>query len=346
MENASSVTSNVSHSDNTLPDYLKTTVFVCDHVLMPTFVVLGIVGNGLSLCVLTRRNMAAVTTRFLIALAASDLLLLILQIPGFFILNKAYSAASLSIKRFIGIYALIRYVMNNVFITCTGWLTVALAIERCISIRYSMFHPRLVCTIFRARLAITGIFIASFMFHFSKFFEYTPNEDLNLPPMLLPTDLVKTPEYETYLHTTNIALAAIIPVFLLIIANSFLIYFLATHRRRMLRHKGTSTSNMTSVDMIHVSAIVVATVLVFIVCHSVGVVLALTIAARGREVVFKLSPYIALKHINTLLVMINSSVNFLFYCAVSSKFRKTFAIVFKTQFLRKGTHTSYRLTTT
>ncbi|BFZ01781.1 hypothetical protein BsWGS_04819 [Bradybaena similaris] len=229
--------------------------------------------------------------------------------------------------------------MNNVFITCTGWLTVAVTIERFISLRF-MFHPRLVCTIFRARLAITGIFIASFMFHFSKFFEYTPNEDLNLPPMLLPTDLVKTPEYETYLHTTNIALAAIIPVFLLIIANSFLIYFLATHRRRMLRHKGTSTSNMTSVDMIHVSAIVVATVLVFIVCHSVGVVLALTIAARGREVVFKLSPYIALKHINTLLVMINSSVNFLLYCAISCKFRKTFIVVFKGRLLRKDTCTS------
>ncbi|CAG5127632.1 unnamed protein product [Candidula unifasciata] len=338
MENTSSVTSNITHIEGSLPDYVQRTMFVCDHVLIPIICMLGIVGNGLSLCVLTRREMAAATTCFLTALAVSDLLLLILQIPFFFELNGAI-AGSFSFKRFIRMYAVIRYVMNNVFITCTGWLTVAVTIERFISLRF-MFHPKLVCTIFRARLAIIGIFIASFIFHFSKFFEYIPNQNLHSPRPLLITELIKTPEYETYLHIANIALAAIIPVFLLIIANSFLMYFLATHRRRMLRHKASSTSNMTSVDMLHVSAIVVATVLVFILCHSVGVFLALTIASRGREFVFKRPPYLALKHINTLLIMINSSVNFLLYCAISCKFRKTFIIVFIGQLIRRDNCTS------
>ena len=251
-----------------------------------------------------------------------------------------------------------RYVMNNVFITCTCWLTVAVTTERFISLRF-MFHPRLVCTEFRARVAIIGVFVLSFVFHFSKFFEYVPNEDLNSPRPLLETYLVHMPSYETYLHVTNILLAAIIPVFLLVVANSFLVFFLATHRRRMLRHRKASTASasamgsastsiatgsggggsggtMTSVDMMHVSAIVVATVLVFLACHSVGVYLALTIASKGRPWVFARPAYVAMKHVNTVLVMFNSSVNFLLYCAISRKFRKVFVRVLRRRLSRWG----------
>uniref|UniRef100_A0A0B7BJM7 G-protein coupled receptors family 1 profile domain-containing protein n=1 Tax=Arion vulgaris TaxID=1028688 RepID=A0A0B7BJM7_9EUPU len=320
------------------PEYVLRTMFICDRVLMPIICSLGIVANGLSLCVLTRKEMAAATTCFLTAMAVSDLLLLVLQIPTFFEFNQSI-AATYSFKHFIRHYIVFRYVMNNVFLTCTGWLTVGVTIERFISLRF-MFYPRLVCSISRARLAIIVIFVLSFIFHFSKFFEYVPNQDLDDPRQILSTHLVHTPTYETYLHATNIALAAIIPVFLLIIANSFLIYFLATHRHSMLCNKASPSSSMTSVDMIHVSAIVVATVLIFIACHSVGVFLGLTIASKGRNYVFGRPQYIALKHINTVLIMINSSVNFPLYCAISCKFRKTFIEVFKGRLARKGTWTS------
>lgn len=341
------------------PTFLTNTVFVCNHVLMPLVCCLGILGNGLSVCVLTRREMAAATTCFLTAMAVSDLLLLCLQVPTFFQLNSDI-AANNSFKRFIRFYTIIRYVMNNVFITCTCWLTVAVTTERFISLRF-MFRPRLVCTVFRARVAIIGVFLLSFVFHFSKFFEYVPNEDLSSPRPFLETYLVHSPAYETYLHVTNILLVAIIPVFLLAVANSFLVYFLATHRRRMMRHRKASTASlsgvgnapastvptlgsggsssggtMTSVDMMHVSAIVVATVLVFIACHSVGVYLALTIASKGRPWVFARPAYIAMKHVNTVLVMFNSSVNFLLYCAISRKFRRVFMRVIRRRLSRWG----------
>lgn len=232
-----------------------------------------------------------------------------------------------------------RYVMNNVFITCTGWLTVAVTMERFISLRF-MLHPRLVCTITRARKAIVIIFLLSFIFHFSKFFEYTPNPDLKSRRPLLTTHLVHTPAYETYVHIASIGLAAVIPVCLLIIANAFLIYFLSTHRKRMLRHKATASSNMSSVDMFHVTAIVVATVLVFITCHSVGVFLGLSIASKGRRWAFAQPSFRALKHINALLVMLNSSVNFLLYCAISRKFRTSLKKMFQKRLKRRDTWTS------
>lgn len=320
------------------PQYVLQTIFICDDVLMPIVCCLGILGNGISLCVLTRREMAAATTCFLTALAVSDIVLLSLQVPPFFKLNKSIGASD-SYRLFIRYYTVIKYVMNNVFITCTGWLTVAVTTERFISLRF-MLHPKLVCTIPRARKAIIAIFLMSFVFHFSKFFEYVPNTDLNSPRPLLTTHLVHTPAYETYVHIASIALAAVIPVFLLIVANSFLIFFLATHRKRMLRHKATSSSNMSSVDMLHVTAIVVATVLVFISCHSVGVYLGLSISTMGRRWAFSQPSFLALKHINALLVMVNSSVNFLLYCAISRKFRTNLKHMFQKRLKRRDTWTS------
>jgi hypothetical protein len=95
------------HGRPALPEYLTQTMFICDHVLMPLICSLGIIGNGLSLCVLTRREMVAATTCFFTALAVSDLLLLLFQIPAFFELNSDL-AASFSFKQFIRVYSIIR----------------------------------------------------------------------------------------------------------------------------------------------------------------------------------------------------------------------------------------------
>jgi hypothetical protein len=66
--------------------------FVCDRVLLPLVVCFGIVGNVLSLCVLTRKEMASPTNCFLTALAISDLSLLLLRIPILFGLNPSLAA--------------------------------------------------------------------------------------------------------------------------------------------------------------------------------------------------------------------------------------------------------------
>lgn len=234
--------------------------------------------------------------------------------------------------------------MTNVFLTCTCWLTVAVTVERFLSLRF-MMHPKVVCSLKRAKRAILGIFFASFLFHFSKFFEYVPNTDLRSPRPLLPTELSLNKAYDTAMHITNITLAALLPIVVLIVFNTFLVYFLATHRRRMLKHKpkvglglgGTGGGgSSTSVDMLHVSGVVVAVVLVFVACHSLGVFVALNIAVHGRHKIFSDHLFVAFKHVNGLLVTLNSSVNFLVYCSISRKFRKMFAAVFCKRFLGKS----------
>ncbi|KAL8570374.1 hypothetical protein ACOMHN_035792 [Nucella lapillus] len=342
------------------PQYLVQAQFVCDQVLIPLVVSIGIVGNLLSLVVLTRKEMASPTNCFLTALAISDISLLLLQIPTFFTFNQRVAALH-GYRLFVRYYTVILYVMTNVFLTCTCWLIVAVTVERFLSLRF-MMHPRLICSMPRAKRAILAIFFASFLFHFSKFFEYVPNLDLSSPSRLLPTELSLNKAYDTAMHITNITLAALLPITALIIFNSFLIYFLATHRRRMLQYKSkssaglassvggskaavgggggggggnsSSTSAATSVDMLHVSAVVVAVVLVFVTCHSLGVFVAFNIAVHGRHQIFSSFLFVTLKHVNGLLVTFNSSVNFLVYCSISRKFRTMFTSIFLKRWLK------------
>ncbi|XP_046334625.1 G-protein coupled receptor daf-37-like [Haliotis cracherodii] len=305
------------------PEFLQTVEYVCDQVLVPLIVCFGILGNVLSLVVLTKKEMASPTNCFLIALAVSDLLLLAIQIPHFLSFHPDWNKAS-SFMTFHRHFTILRYVMTNIFLTCTCWITVAVTIERFISLRF-IAYPHLACTISRAKKAIAAIFIVSVLFHITKFFEYIPNPDHTKGPPLLLTELSMSKAYDRYVHISNITLTAIIPVFLLVIVNSFLIYFLMTHHRRMKRHRAGVHS---SVDMTHITIIVITMVLVFIVCHSFGLFLALAIAVNGRRHVFMNPLYRSFKHINFLLVTTNSSVNFLLYSTISKKFRTTFLAIF------------------
>ncbi|KAK7110231.1 hypothetical protein V1264_014143 [Littorina saxatilis] len=88
------------------PDFLLHTQFVVDRVLIPLVVTFGIVGNFLSLVVLTRKEMASPTNSFLTALAISDISLLLLQVPMFFGLNPSVASTD-SFKLFVRYYTVI-----------------------------------------------------------------------------------------------------------------------------------------------------------------------------------------------------------------------------------------------
>lgn len=64
-------------------EYLSSVVLTMN-VVMPPMYLLGVVGNILCLVVLTRPQMVNPTSCFLIALAVSDLLMIITPIPNIF----------------------------------------------------------------------------------------------------------------------------------------------------------------------------------------------------------------------------------------------------------------------
>lgn len=232
------------------------------------------------------------------------------------------------------------------FITCTSWLTVAVTIERFIAIKFTL-RARLICTISRAKKAIAAIFITSCLFHISKFFEYMVNPDMNSPSPVLTTWLGQNQAYETYLFSVNISLAVIIPFLSLIIINILLIVGLVSHNAEMRQTIQSSSSRR---DMVQITVVVITMVTVFISCHAIGVYLALMISVIGRNAAFAVPINTALRFINNLLVLVNSSVNFVLYSIISQRFRKMAKEVFYNSLCckvagKKGSpHGSSRLT--
>lgn len=205
------------------------------------------------------------------------------------------------------------------FITTTSWLTVAVTIERYIAVRFSM-NAKLLCTHFRAKVAIAGIFIASAAFHISKIFEYRPNTDLSKPSPIIQTWLGQNRAYQTYLYSVNITLAVIIPVLALIVINVMLIYTLVQLKRSSLMKKTVSTGSQR--ETVQITVIVILLVCVFLLCHAQGVYLAISIAIKGRQAIMAVRLNLALISVNNTLVLVNSSVNFLLYILISQRFRK------------------------
>lgn len=290
--------------------------------ITPALCAFGILCNIINLIVLCHKQMRGSTNCFLTALAVSDMMLLAMQIGPIIVSTEnlvGYSRKYIIASRYL---IIIRYVTSNFFITCTSWLTVAVTIERFIAIRFAL-KAKIMCTIYRAKVAIITIFITSFVFHFSKWFEYGVNKDITNPKPVILLPLSHSKSYMSFMHSTNITIAVFIPEISLSILNTLLVFFLVKHN--------ASTKHMkkqTSQEIAHITTIVITMVLVFMMCHSIGLYLAICISIYDRSTVLNTPIGVRLRAINNFLVLINSSVNFILYTAISQRFRSTMKCIF------------------
>ncbi|GFR67854.1 peptide receptor GPCR [Elysia marginata] len=311
---------------------------------------LGIVGNTLIVFVKTRRQMASPTSCFFTALAISDLLLLCV-IMIFSIYEIAMVGGNFSrTKGFV----LVMMYLHRLFVTTTCWLTVAVAITRCLQIRCI---PRLLvlCSMARIRIVCAVIFISSFALQTFQF----------LPVCIDTTDLGVT--LFKVAGVMNLVFSFFLPFGLLVISNAFLIHQLASHRQVMLRYFNrspmsktsgqprkatrsasspeTSTANsslsslpqrscaphltsarlsgvskkmQTSTDVKRVTVIVLATTVCLLVCYPFEAVVTYFSLLIGAS-----DDTCYLQYLAMVLLVTNSSMNFLFYFTISCKFRRT-----------------------
>ncbi|GAB1603890.1 FMRFamide receptor-like [Argonauta hians] len=325
-ENSTQASSNQTTQKQKVSESMKQAIAFGDVMMnkvAPVLVALGILGNIMNLIVLSHKRMHGSTNCFLIALAASDMCLLAMQIGTFIVkLNNVvgYSKTYILAARHLQI---IRYVTSNIFITCTSWLTIAVTVERFIAIRFPL-KAKFMCTVRRAKITIAAIFITSFLFHLSKCFEYGVNEDTSdryKQIKLMPLSHNKA--YLSFMHVANIAIAVFIPEITLSVLNTLLVLSLAKHQAAT-KHMKKETSK----DIFHITTVVITMVLVFMICHSIGLYLAISIAIYGRAVIFGMPKNMRLRFINNVLVLVNSSVNFILYATISQRFRETMKIIF------------------
>lgn len=197
----------------------------------------GIIGNILSIIVLTRTCMKSSTYSYLTALSVSDLLFLILTM---FILSRDSEKPNQEISWGKPFYIKLFPFVHPSAITfqvTSIWLTCAFTVDRYIMICHP-FKAERWCKLSTARKTIVGVFVAGLLFNVIRFFEYESSEitvstnDTNPRQLVIKlTDLGNSEEFREIVHSwLYLTCVAGIPFLSLLVLNIFLIH--AVHESR------------------------------------------------------------------------------------------------------------------
>ena len=297
----------------------------------------GLIGNILSLIVLSHRTMKSSTYSYLSALAVCDFLVLIFTIV---LLVKDVERPVKGENKWPwadGIYPyLFPYVHPAAFSfqVISIWLTLAFTVDRYLMICHP-FSAEPYCTVSRARKVIVGLFVGGLIFNIPKFFEY---ETLPVPmPITNETKVVcdltefgrSTIFRELYHSWLYIICICGVPFVILAVLNSFLMHAVRVSRQRGQEiNSAEKKRNDTTIMLIGV-------VVIFFLCQMPALV-SRTIWAfdsNPRHSFKKLSLY-TMNEIGNFLIVLNSSINIVPYYFFGRRFRRQFWKLFCVCLLR------------
>ncbi len=298
---------------------LDTLEFWIEAVLTNIVVILGLIGNSLTIIILTRRAMRSSTNVYLTALAIWDAVVLICTALLIGWVRFGISFYNNYVHAYIVCYV---YPVALIAQTATIWLTVSFTVERFIAVSYPLKAARM-CTLKRAKIVILGVSIGATLYNIPRWFEYRP--DLSSPtkvdigPGPLQSKTIYTQVYFSWLY---VPIMCIIPLATLSVLNTCLVLAV----RRSQKHR--KEMNVRQSRENNVTIMLAAVVIVFIVCQVPALVYNLAFAIDKHYVERVSFGYQVLSIIRNLLVTFNSSINFLLYCALGQKFRRIFIHTF------------------
>lgn len=294
--------------------------FWLNAVLTNITVCLGLVGNMLTVIILSKRAMRSSTNIYLCALALWDCVVLV---------STLLLIGLPSIPQFlIYLHYVLPYVISYFYPlaliaqTATIWLTVSFTVERYIAVCHPLKAARM-CTIYRAKMVIISVSCGSALYNIPRWFEYRPiYKPDHQYPQLTSTAFGENDRYnKIYFSWFYVPIMCIIPLLTLVIMNLFLILAVRrSHRQRRDMNVRQSREN-------NVTIMLCSVVIVFIICQvpALSYNLAFAVHRHATEQSFD---YQVLSHIRNFLVCFNSAINFLLYCALGQKFRRIFLHTF------------------
>ena len=322
--NHSSMSDNGSSQRVTCDDV--TFNFYMNFLVIGTLCICGIVGNTLSILVLRKDPNNKVAIFLLQSLAVADNLLLLVSlyvlsiwlgfIPYFNIHNWRDSA---------NIYlTIIMDPVGAMVQTAMVWFTVLLAINRFIAVCKPFQAPKL-CTLKRAKIQVAVVVIFSVCFNIPKFFQYdivyngTDVGAITIASSWIGPDTVFGIVYTNAMYTV---LVMLLPLLLLIGLNTHLIRDMRASRQRASVVAGRH--GMVAPSEENISIIMIIIIVVFIICQTpdrIYQILNLVLFDQTKCDIVKSR----LQAVCNLLIIINSSTNFIIYYLC----RKSFRIILK-----------------
>ncbi|XP_069101458.1 FMRFamide receptor-like [Argopecten irradians] len=296
-----------------------------------TLCCLGIIGNILSVIVLSQRLMRSSTYSYLSALALSDTFFLFTTM---LLLIKDTKKPVKSEIRWMEPYYVYMFPYIHpaalTFQVTSIWLTLAFTVDRYIMICHP-FKAERWCSVGRARKVIFGLITAGFVYNIPRFFEYKAEKgQFHLPSDIIANFTIPSPLlikltkfgssdlFREIIHSwLYLICVAGIPFLALVVLNTFLIRAVHESRKKGLQlNSKEKRRNDTTIMLIGV-------VIIFLLCQGPALVSRMIWALDFNAAFTSLSWY-TFNEVSNFLVIINSAINIVPYYFFGKKFRRQF----------------------
>ncbi|XP_057663036.1 FMRFamide receptor [Diorhabda carinulata] len=299
--------------------------FVVNGLFMNLIGVLGVLGNIISMIILSRPQMRSSINYLLIGLARVDTVLIITSML-LFGLPGIYPYSGMLFTYFYVVLphiAPVVFPLATVVQTASVYLTVTVSLERFVAVCHPL-RARSLCTYGRARIYVVGIIIFSAMYNLPKLWETTVQKEIserdNITVYCLRESELRGNEtyIHIYIHWLYLICMYLVPFVSLAVLNACIyrqVLRANKERQRLSRHQKRE---------IGLATMLLGVVVVFFFCNLLPLVINIIETFRV-DIPFSLE---YLLQTSNLLVTINSSVNFIIYVIFGEKFKRLFLILF------------------
>ncbi|KAB0801399.1 hypothetical protein PPYR_05753 [Photinus pyralis] len=300
--------------------------FIINGIFLNGIGLLGILGNIISMIILSRPQMKSSINYLLIGLARVDTVLIITSVL-LFGLSGIYPYTGQLFTYYYVVYPHIVpviYPLSMATQTASAYLTLTVTLERFVAVCHPL-RARSLCTYGRARVYVVVIIIFSFVYNFPKVFEASIKsewyEDANLTVYCIrPTEFRSNDVYvNVYVHWCYLIFMYVVPFGSLAVLNAAI--YKQVRKANMERQRLSRLQRRE----IGLATMLLFVVLVFFICNLLPLVNNIIESFH-----FQLDQITKVHIIKTsnLFVTINSSVNFIIYVIFGEKFQRLFLRLF------------------
>ncbi|XP_050442206.1 FMRFamide receptor [Adelges cooleyi] len=296
--------------------------FITYGILLNVIGVFGILGNVISMIILSRPQMKSSINYLLIGLARCDTVLIITSML-LFGLQSIYPSTTYLFNYYYKVYPLIAPVVYPIAMisqTVSVYLTLTVTLERFVAVCHPL-RARSLCTYGRARAYVVVIIVFSVVYNITRFWEVRVHKCIHpeydqYVYQVYPSPLRNDKSYiSIYIHWMYLVIMYFIPFGSLAVLNAA-IY----NQVRMANRERQRLSRLQKKE-IGLATMLLCVVVVFLLCNVWALISNIIEAFYGITVD-------ELVKVSNLLVTINSSVNFVIYVIFGEKFKRLFFKLF------------------